>query len=246
MRKLIWATLLLGCNLLLLPLAHSASTDTYCDTDCRLLLHLNGDDGSTTIIDSSYGAYSVSAYADAQIDTDQSKFGGASGLFDGTGDYLSVSNSSDWNFGTDDFTIDMWVRFNDTTGVQTFISYNSDDDFSMKKEANGNFACYIAGVDEVSTTWNPSTNTWYHIAVSRSGTDVYGFIDGVAGTTGDSSFNISDTEELHIGQSTLGSQSFNGWIDECRVSKGTAIWTSGFTPPSAEYYRWQRKVILVT
>jgi len=61
--------------------------------------------------------HTVTAYGNAQIDTAQSKFGGASGLFDGAGDYLSTPDSEDWNFGSGDFTIDFWVRFNSLPGV---------------------------------------------------------------------------------------------------------------------------------
>jgi hypothetical protein len=53
----------------------------------------------------------VTRSGNAQIDTAQSKFGGASGLFDGTGDYLTVTHATDFDFAGD-FTIDMWMRHN--------------------------------------------------------------------------------------------------------------------------------------
>ena len=81
-----------------------------------LLLHCDGTDGATTFTDSSDTSHTVTANGNAQIDTDQSKFGGASGLFDGTGDYLSIPDSADWDFGTGDWTIDFLIRFNAITG----------------------------------------------------------------------------------------------------------------------------------
>jgi hypothetical protein len=68
-------------------------------------------------------AHAVTAYGSAQITTGQSKFGGASGLFHGSGDYLSTTDSDDWTFGSGDFTIDFWVRFNALPGsAQTWTA----------------------------------------------------------------------------------------------------------------------------
>ena len=64
----------------------------------------------------------MTAVNQAQIDTAQSKFGGASGLFDGTGDYLSSADSADWAFGSGDFTIDFWLRFATVTAQAAFLS----------------------------------------------------------------------------------------------------------------------------
>ena len=65
----------------------------------------------------------VTANGNARITTGQSEFGGASGLFDGSGDYLSTPDSADWYFGTGDFTIDFWVRFNALPGSGTIYGY---------------------------------------------------------------------------------------------------------------------------
>ena len=79
------------------------------DEYTKLLLHCDGADGSTTFIDSATGK-TITASGNAQIDTAQYKFGGASGLFDGTNDFLYTPNHADFTFGTGDFTIDFWVR----------------------------------------------------------------------------------------------------------------------------------------
>jgi len=81
------------------------------DSDTLLLLHADGSDASTTITDSSSNAYTMSAVGNAQLDTAQKKFGTASILFDGTGDYVT-NGSTDWDprFAANDFTIEMWIR----------------------------------------------------------------------------------------------------------------------------------------
>jgi hypothetical protein len=76
------------------------------DSYTKLMLHCNGADMSTTFTDDSFSARTVTANDNAQINTAQYKFGLASGIFDGSGDFLSIVNSSDFNFNSNDFTID--------------------------------------------------------------------------------------------------------------------------------------------
>ena len=83
------------------------------DSNTKLLLHCNGSDESTTFTDSSDSGHTVTAGGDAQVDTAQKKFGTGSVLFDGTSDYLSVANSSEFDLDdTESWTIDYWVRLN--------------------------------------------------------------------------------------------------------------------------------------
>ena len=97
------------------------------DNYTKLLLHFDGTDGSTTFVDSSPSGKTVTAVGNAQIDTAQYKFGGASGLFDGNGDYLSVPDSDDWYFGTGDFTIDAWARFANANVCHCICAQRADD-----------------------------------------------------------------------------------------------------------------------
>src|SRR3990167_1175854 len=218
-----------------------------------LLLHCDGADASTTFSDSSPSNKTVTANGNAQIDTAQSKFGGASGLFDGTGDYLTVPDSADWNFAGGDFTIDFQARWADQSGTTVLCA--SWDDFASAADKGWRFRLTAAdalsfdyttnGSTEVSAsfgTWSPSINTWYHIALIRSGTDLKYFIDGVQqGSTynisTDSIFNAA--ELLFVGavnNSSTGATGFhNGWFDEFRISKGIARWTANFTPPADAY-----------
>jgi len=219
------------------------------DTYTKLLLHCDGADASTTFTDSATGK-TVTVYGNAQIDTAQSKFGGASGLFDGTGDYLTTPDSSDFAFGTGDFTIDFWYRFNAVPGTNTtqriYSQYNGGDNwvFLSFQDISGSFyfrlesapSAYTANID-VNKTTTVSTNTWYHFAVVRNGNNFMMFKDGTQiGTTvvdADSMFDSSQL--LNIGSQNGSSNFLNGWIDEFRVSKGIARWTTNFTPPVSPY-----------
>ena len=91
----------------------------------KSLLHFDGADASTTFTDESGKTFT--ARGNAQLDTAQQKFGTASGLFDGTGDYIDTPDHADWFLGTGDFTIDFWVRFSDVAVDQGFCAQWASD-----------------------------------------------------------------------------------------------------------------------
>jgi len=213
------------------------------DSNVKLALHANGTDAGTTFTDSSSGAKTVTANGNAQLDTAQSKFGGASGLFDGVGDSLTVADSNDWDFGTSDFTIDFWFRFNSfanqtifdignagTSGGKGVLLYITD---------TKNAQVYINGNQVMTVTLTASTGTWYHFTVVRGGTTVRLFQDGVQQVMATNSADITgSTAGVRIGLANstgFSGLDVNGWVDEFRISKGVARWTANFTPPSAEY-----------
>ncbi len=100
-------------NVLLIPAAVDAA-----DPFTRLLLHMDGTDGATTFPDSSPSARTVTVNGNAQVDTAQSVFGGASALFDGTGDFLTVPEAADFDIATGDFVIDFRWRTSSLGGFQ--------------------------------------------------------------------------------------------------------------------------------
>lgn len=86
------------------------------------LLHCNGSNGSTTFTDSGPAARAFSAYGSAQISTAQSLYGGASGVFDGDGDYLITPSDAAWNFGSGLFTLEIALRpSSSSVSVSRFI-----------------------------------------------------------------------------------------------------------------------------
>lgn len=222
-----------------------------CDQYAKLLTHADGTDASTSFVEEgcSSASKTISVNGNAQIDTAQSKFGGASGLFDGSGDYLTVADSADWAFGSGDFTQDLWVRFNAlpaSGSYQSFVAQNVDaNNYQEFYIANysGTYALefysYSGAVEVVYVTGDitPSINTWYHYAVTRSGNSWRVFADGtqVGATVTDSSSLPDFAASLTVGIIGTTTDPFNGWLDEIRISKGIARWTSNFTPPSTPY-----------
>ena len=219
----------------------SASSEQI-DSYTVLLLHCDGADGSTSFPDESDSNHTVTANGDAQVDTAYSVFGGASGLFDGAGDYLSIPDSDDWDFGTGDWTIDFRLRFDNYAATTWPVMFDTGYAAGVRIMYNNNQAALevqVAGSYE-DCSWLPANGVWHHIAVVRSGNTVKTYVDGTQIGTGldVTGKDISGlTGGVTIGiDLTLGtSYALDGWIDEMRVSKGIARWTSNFTPPSQAY-----------
>jgi hypothetical protein len=207
-----------------------------------LLLHMDGTDASTTFTDHSSSAKTVTANGNAQIDTAQSKFGGASGLFDGTDDYLTMADSADWDFGTGDFTVEGWFRFTAHTSIMVFLSnyLNASAGWYFRYRSDTGALNFGNGdVSLISVSWTPSDSVWYHITAARSGTSLRIFVDGTqVGSTATDSTNITGSStSMYVGTLFSGSplQDYNGWIDDLRITKGVARYTSNFTAPSAAF-----------
>lgn len=206
------------------------------NTDTKLLLHCDGTDASTSFTDSSPSARSVTAVGNAQIDTAQSKFGGASGLFDGSGDCVTVPDSADFDFGTSDFTVDFWVRHNSQVNGRYFFSHGASPTFGMRV-VSGQILVYIAGSNVIAENWTPANDTWYHIAVTRNGTNLRLFINGtqLGSTVTNSGNNTGGATAFSVGAFNDATNGHDGWIDEFRLVLGTAVWTSDFAVPDVAY-----------
>lgn len=219
------------------------------DSYTKLMLHMNGLDGSTTFTDDSLIPKTVNANGAAQIDTAQYEFGGASGLFNGADTtYLSTDDSDDFAFGTGDFTIDCWIRIHALPSSPAYkyicgqrVDNNNRQVFRIYYYSSKYYLQYVVGdtIIGVSQEITPVLDTWYHIAIVRNGNNFKLFWNGTQlGSDTVSSASITNVAApFLIGCDISGSigTNFNGWIDEFRISKGIARWTSNFTPPTEEY-----------
>lgn len=200
-------------------------------------LHCDGTNGSTTFTD--VKGKTVTANGNAQISTAQypSLTGKtSSGYLDGTGDYLSVPDSSDWDFGTGDFTIRVFVRFSSFSNSPAVIGnyLNSTTGWLIQYVfSDGSLRFYNGDTALVGAVWSGTTGVWYLVEVSRSGTSLKMFVNGVQhGTTATDSTNITGSSApLRIGRVGTGSSvDLNGYISEVEIYKGVALNTSAYTP----------------
>ena len=170
----------------------------------------------------------VTFVGEAQIDTAQYKDltgSTASLLLDGSGDRVDLLDSDDWAFGDGAFTLDFWLRFSDRTTSNIFYRDDSNTKAIWLDFINGSNELRIAlSTDgsawtyDLTFSWNPSDDTWYHVAIVRTEDNIMAFIDG---TQIGSTEAISGVLNDNAGPILIG---FNvaGWQDEFRISKGIA------------------------
>ncbi len=164
---------------------------------------------------------------------------------DGNGDYLSLASSSDFDFGTDDFTIELWAEPDAYSGSPYFFDFRAD---GSDTGTTNRVVWYIPSSSGKPTFWaNGSArivadsvitlDAWTHLALVRSSGTTTMYINGVAQSTtySDSIDYGSGGSPLIIGQrqGSYASQSFDGVLSQVRINKGTAVYTSNFLPPSA-------------
>jgi hypothetical protein len=166
--------------------------------------------------------------------------------FDGSGDYLSISDGSDLELGSDDFTIEGYYYFKNTgsSGTNFWGKWASTPGRSyafsyVKSSGKYIFGYSTNGTDETLSAEFVSPadiDRWVHFAAVRSGTSLKVYRDGKEIID----HNISTTTiynssaNLLIGRLESNSNyDFNGFVSNFRLVKGTALYTSNFTPPSA-------------
>lgn len=174
----------------------------------------------------------------AQISTAQSKFGGSSMFFNGSGNALKAPYSPNMDFGTGDFTIECWVY---TTNIspgysQTVLARHgaSGGTIWIIQILNGGTSRIVLSGSVVCAGTTVAANTWTHIAFTRSGTSLRAFNNGVLITTVTDSTSLSGTQVLTVGAQSDIAESFIGYIDDVRITKGVARYTTNFTPPTSQ------------
>ena len=216
-----------------------------------LLLPFDGSDTATSTSDESDNSHTITFAGTAQLDTAQKKFGTASLLLDGDSDYVTVGDSDHLDFGAGDFTVECWVRFA-ALGNNTIFSHWANGTASSMSyyltyfNSSGllRLGYYLGSNLDASYSWSPSTGTWYHIALERSGTTIKVYIDGTSVISASASTTaLRDSEDpFRVGVFNDGSTGsttlewyFNGHIDDLRITKGLARYGTNFTPPTSAH-----------
>lgn len=207
-------------------------------SDVVLLLHMNGSNGSTTFTDNSSSLKTPTVVGNTQISTAQSKFGGASAYFDGTGDYLRFPVQTALQF-PGDFTIEAWIR-PDILEDRSVMSSSSDSNVQIfRMDSNGNMSVYVNNGTILSVTAGIQANVWQHVALARSGSNTRLFVNGVQKGSTNTAWTATFRADV-IGQHFFNGNpyfnpgQFKGFLDELRITKGCR-YAANFTPQTGPF-----------
>ena len=220
------------------------------------LLPFNGTNGATSTTDLSDRGHTVTFANTAQISTAQSKFGGSSLLLDGDSDYVDLPRATN-QLVSEDFTIEFWFRINSGAGsetvglfgsyytggggkgmlMQSSATYNQVFFQWMYGSGSGTDWAYLNQTQGTRTAL--SNNTWYHVAVTRSGNTWRLFLNGTQEDSVTQSGELSDSGSTtrlgNYGPSGTASHGLNGYIEDFRITRGVARYTSNFTAPTSAH-----------
>jgi hypothetical protein len=171
----------------------------------------------------------------AQISTTQSRFGGSSIAFDGTGDWLESPSIINAQFGTGDFTIEGWLYINSLATLQALFDFraSSGPTYGQIYITTGGVLRFYLPTD-VGTSNTFSTGVWTHFAITRAAGTLRMFIGGVQGYSA-SYTSAMDAARLRIGAGVAGGDGLNAYVDDLRITKGFARYTGNFTPQTSQW-----------
>ena len=225
----------------------TAAFDTYQGADyfynnVSLLIHADGTNGSTTFYDNSPAPNVMQITGNTQISTSIKKYGTGSVYFDGNGDALYTDNPlltyfpnagvvatiEFWmyplSFGSPrSFLVGVWSE--NFGGLGWTIDINDSSSLFFSNDGSGQNPAISTAIQ---------LNTWQHFAFVNTGSIINIYLNGVlVGTQANYSTNIGATNKFYIGCRVDNTLPFNGYMDDIRVTNGTARYTGNFTPPTA-------------
>jgi Concanavalin A-like lectin/glucanases superfamily len=225
------------------PAAPAGNTDPYWN-NVQLLVKANGSDGGTTFTDSSLNGYSSPSVTGVTTSTTQAKFGTASMRFsvgNSANAYLTWPDTStavaNFNLANDTdnaFTIEAWIYVTSTSTAGHIFEWGTGSSSRNVVFLNGAYP------DVYTDTGANGGTRVNNIAFVRNGsTDYRLYLDGnQCGSTYSGTIMYKANSKFDVGMNVYGvtaGDRFQGYMDELRVTKGVARYTTTFTPPTAEF-----------
>src|SRR5262245_12091095 len=217
------------------------------DSFTKILLHFDAPAGGVVHVDTSPSNRGVAVVAtSAATSAIQARFGTTSLSLNGTNQYLQYPDHADFDVGSGDFTIDMWI-WPLSNGVQRQLVGQGDasgtdasTNFRMGLNASNVMFGFVGGSANAvltGTTKVMANSGWHHVALVRDGNTIRMFLDGFQEASASFIGSVTNaTSNFSIGiVGAFSSQLWNGYIDEFRFSKGVARWKTAFTPPTQPY-----------
>jgi len=177
--------------------------------------------------------------ADAKISTAQSKWGGSSMYFDGTGDILTGKSNILCSFDTGNFTIEGWIYPSATTGTDRCLwdtrASAGDAGMVLFINSTANLSIYTSAAIRLTSSGTVTANTWQHIALVRSSGTVAFYINGTQSGTASYSSAITCPGRITVAGRHDDGALYTGYMNDLRVTKGYARYTTNFTPPASAF-----------
>ena len=181
----------------------------------------------------------VSAQPFGSLPTAVQSYG--SGYFDGSSGYLTAPSNSAYALGSGAYTVEAWIYLTSASttygyGVMGTYPGSGPSGWSLTiNRSSGGYGIYWITAGSATATYGTlfTINTWYHVAIVRTSTSSNGltfYVNGVSVATGTDSVNDTYSSTFYIGNQGPATQYFPGYISNARVVKGTAVYTTNFTP----------------
>jgi hypothetical protein len=209
------------------------------DGNTKLLLHFEGPSGGTTFLDHSGYGRTVTGNGSIALASSPVKMGKGSLAFNGSTQYATVAHSSDWEFGSGNFTVEWWEY---RTGGGCAIARDFSTLYCPFLFSYGStrlvYMCSAAGSWDIANGRSFGTvtnNVWQHLAITRNGTVFRTFLNGVQQDSWTSSASLAaNSNPLCIGAAQSGTY-FSGYMDDLRITKGVSRYDANFTAPEAPF-----------
>jgi Concanavalin A-like lectin/glucanases superfamily/Putative Ig domain/IPT/TIG domain len=213
-----------------LSTTQSSGTNISAITDTSTTMLLSGTNGG--IIDQS-GKYLVrtTGNGSATISTSVKKYGNGSISFAGTGGWIEPRepNNPLLRLGSSDWTFEFWLRVpNVTQSAIWLMNWNTDPRLNLDGQT---LVWMTVGTARITTGNVLTANTWQHVAVVKYNGSTKIYVDGTqSGSTytDGNDYSITDMD-------AIGYHPFTGYLDDIRITRGYARYTSNFTPPSSAF-----------
>jgi hypothetical protein len=198
----------------------------------------SGSNGGSGIVIVSYPDVYAAASATTGSPT-VSTSGSGSIAFNGSTQYLNFGNQTALHLGSGSFTVEMWLYKNANTAYMTacgdLATGSGTNTFQIVGDATGSKIAWYnsaTGTFDLTSTTSLATGTWYHVAFVRNSSTLTLYINGVSDGVATLTTNYNASTSFYVGQTVelIAGRYWNGYISNFRMVKGTAVYTSNFTP----------------